>query len=231
MAQVARPAWIVFDMDGVLVDVHESYRETIRATVLHFTQRNVTHEQIQDYKNQGGWNNDWLLAQRLCADQGVDLDYATVVQEFQRLFLGDTTTPGLMQREKWIDNSGALHRLQQHCHFAIFTGRLREEAQLTLDRFAAGLTFDPIIGDDDVTLSKPSPEGLLQIMERAGDVPLVYIGDTLDDAHASAAAGVPFIGIASPSNSRYDHVVQLLRNAGAIAILDDINQLETVFTS
>ncbi len=32
-----RPTVLVFDMDGVLVDVTESYRETIQRTVEHFT--------------------------------------------------------------------------------------------------------------------------------------------------------------------------------------------------
>ena len=45
---------LVFDMDGVLVDVTESYRETIVRTVAHFTNLGVTREQIQDFKNQGG---------------------------------------------------------------------------------------------------------------------------------------------------------------------------------
>ena len=49
---------IVFDMDGVLVDVSQSYRETIRETVRHFGGPDVSHERIQDYKNSGGWNND-----------------------------------------------------------------------------------------------------------------------------------------------------------------------------
>ena len=39
---------IVFDMDGVLVDVTESYRESIAQTVKHFTGVEVTREQIQD---------------------------------------------------------------------------------------------------------------------------------------------------------------------------------------
>jgi HAD superfamily phosphatase len=42
---------LIFDMDGVLVDVTESFRETIRQTVEHFTGRQITFEQIQDYKN------------------------------------------------------------------------------------------------------------------------------------------------------------------------------------
>ena len=53
---------LVFDMDGVLVDVSESYRETIQRTVEHFTGKRATRESIQDWKNRGGWNDDWALS-------------------------------------------------------------------------------------------------------------------------------------------------------------------------
>ena len=43
-----RDQLIVFDVDGVLVDDTESYRETIIATVKHFTGREVTRELVQD---------------------------------------------------------------------------------------------------------------------------------------------------------------------------------------
>ena len=45
---------LVFDMDGVLVDVTDSYRETIVKTVEHFTGKTIERDSIQDYKNQGG---------------------------------------------------------------------------------------------------------------------------------------------------------------------------------
>ena len=41
---------LVFDMDGVLVDVTESYRETIQRTVEHFTGRRISRPEIQDWK-------------------------------------------------------------------------------------------------------------------------------------------------------------------------------------
>ncbi len=78
---------MVFDMDGVLVDVTESYRETIVKTVEHFTGKTISRDSIQDYKNQGGWNNDWLLSQKICRDMGVELPYPTVVEYFNYLFL------------------------------------------------------------------------------------------------------------------------------------------------
>ena len=42
------------------------------------------------------------------------------------------------------------------------------------------------------------------------------------------AAGVPFIGIAAPSNPRYEEVTRLLHADGAIAVLDDVNRIEEV---
>ena len=54
---MARSQVLVFDMDGVLVDVTDSYRETIVRTVEHFTRQRIERALIQEYKNAGGWNN------------------------------------------------------------------------------------------------------------------------------------------------------------------------------
>jgi HAD superfamily phosphatase len=53
-------------MDGVLVDVTESYREPSQRTVEHFTgAASRPAREIQDYKNQGGWNDDWKLSHHM----------------------------------------------------------------------------------------------------------------------------------------------------------------------
>jgi HAD superfamily phosphatase len=214
---------IVFDMDGVLVDVTESYRESIVQTVRHFSGKTIERAAIQDYKNQGGWNNDWLLSQKILADFGIDVPYPAVVEAFQALFFGPNGSDGLMQREVWIDSTGTLARLQAKYDFSVFTGRLRGEAQLTLDRFARHLNFQPVIGDDDVTRGKPDPEGLLKIPN-----PSYYIGDTVDDARASRLAGVPFIGIGHRGDDGHAKTVALMEAEGAIAILESINDLEQI---
>ena len=58
---------IVFDMDGVLVDPERSYRQTVVETVAYFANQapRVTLGELEDYKNQGGYNNDWALTQRI----------------------------------------------------------------------------------------------------------------------------------------------------------------------
>src|SRR4051794_9221840 len=92
---------LIFDMDGVLVEVTESYRETIQQTVEHFTGKRPTRETIQEWKNQGGWNDDWALSRALIQAESVQIDYEKVVEHFQKLFHGDGTN-GLILRERWI---------------------------------------------------------------------------------------------------------------------------------
>jgi HAD superfamily phosphatase len=66
---------LIFDMDGVLIDVSRSYRETIQRTVriyleacLDFEEGKrepVTKEDISLFKSAGGFNNDWDLTSGL----------------------------------------------------------------------------------------------------------------------------------------------------------------------
>ena len=116
---------IVFDMDGVLAEVTESYREAIVQTVEHFTGKRIQRDLIQDYKNQGGWNNDWSLSQKIASDLGVEIPY-----------------------------------------------------------------------------------------------------DTVDDARSARAAGVPFIGIAAHNHSRRDEILRLFQQEQAVAIVENVNEIE-----
>ncbi len=221
---------IVFDMDGVLAEVTESYRETIIQTVRHFTGRTIDRDVIQDYKNQGGWNNDWRLSQRICADLGAPVEYAAVIEKFNRLFFGGNYD-GLITREVWVPRAGLLERLARSFDLAIFTGRPLEDTGVTLRRNAAAIPFDPIITMESVSEPKPSPQGLRMIRELRPITPLYYVGDTVDDARSARAAGVPFIGIAALANPLHEEIASLLKAEGAIAVLDNVNELEGVLPS
>jgi len=62
---------LIFDMDGVLIDVSSSYRETIRQTILIYLKKclgleigvrgSISKEDIALFKSAGGFNNDWDL--------------------------------------------------------------------------------------------------------------------------------------------------------------------------
>jgi HAD superfamily phosphatase len=218
---VGTPAQVlVFDMDGVLVDVTESYRETIVRTVEFFTGTKITRELIQDYKNRGGWNNDWLLSQRICADLGHDIAYKTIVDKFNDFFLNE----GLINRERWLPKNGLLERLGEKFELAIFTGRSILEAEITLKREGYLKSF-LLVTSDDVEHEKPAPDGLLKIAAMRPGRQMLYIGDTVDDARSARAANVPFIGIAAPGGPKHDELVTLLQDEGAIRVLGNINEI------
>lgn len=218
---------VVFDMDGVLAEVTESYREGIVQTVEFFTGKRIEREIIQDYKNQGGWNNDWALSQKITADLGVQVDYDTVVQQFNVFFLGPKNDgQGLIQREGWFPKPGFLERLSETHGLAIYTGRVRYEAVITLDRFAKGIRFDPVLCADEIAVGKPAPDGLIEIQRRKPEAKLWYVGDTVDDARCARAAGVPFIGIAAHTHVKRDELVNLFQQEQAVAIVENINEIE-----
>ncbi len=217
---MARSAVLVFDMDGVLVDVSDSYRETIIRTVEHFTGKSVTRELIQDYKNQGGWNNDWALSQRMCSDLGCEIEYCAIVEYFNSIFLDE----GLIHRECWLPKDGMLDRLSRKYELAIFTGRNVREAEITLGREKVRDRF-LLITSDDVEREKPAPDGLLRIAGMHPGKTLTYVGDTVDDARCAKAANVPFIGIAAPGCVRREEILDLFRMEGAIQVLGDVNEI------
>ncbi len=222
------PGVIVFDMDGVLVEVSGSYREAIRETVRHFTGELVSEDLIQDFKNAGGWNNDWLLCHRLITDRGKNVEYQAVVDYFNHIFLGENGRPGLIQNEVWMPTDGLLERLQKLATLAIFTGRAQYEADATLNKYAQGISFDPLVTDDSVPKPKPAPDGLLLIQQQHPGKTIWYLGDTVDDARSAQAAGVAFIGVSTPHNPRHEEIDGILRGLGAFAILKDINELEAL---
>ena len=121
-------------------------------------------------KNAGGWNDDWQLSHHIVREAGIEAAFEEMVSHFQGLFLGNGSgEDGLMLRERWVAKPGVLEKLNEQFGFAVFTGRPKVEADMTLRRFAPGLVFAPVIGMEDVDNHKPAPEGLLKILEANRD--------------------------------------------------------------
>ena len=56
---------ILFDIDGVIRDVSNSYRMAIIKTVKHYCFWEPSIFEIDEIKNEGIWNNDWDLSLEL----------------------------------------------------------------------------------------------------------------------------------------------------------------------
>lgn len=227
MAVNSHPDVIVFDMDGVLVTAVDSYWETTRETVRHFTGDTISRDEIQNFKNAGGWNNDWLLSHRLISDRGKRVEYADVVEYFNQVFLGENGD-GLIRYERWMPKDGLLERLAERADLAIFTGRAKYEADATLGRYARHVKFHPLVTDECVANPKPAPDGLELIKREHPNKTLWYLGDTIDDARSARQARVPFIGVSIPDTPRHQETAQLLKQFGAFTVLEDVNALEAL---
>jgi HAD superfamily hydrolase (TIGR01548 family) len=72
---------VVLDIDGVLVDVADSYRRAIRESVERVYDETLTPGTVQAFKDAGGFNNDWELTDAaalfvLARREGYDGDVA-----------------------------------------------------------------------------------------------------------------------------------------------------------
>jgi len=73
---------VVLDVDGVLVDVADSYRRAIVESVAHVYGDSIARADVQGFKDAGGFNNDWELTDAaalyvLATREGLDLSVDT----------------------------------------------------------------------------------------------------------------------------------------------------------
>ncbi len=220
-AVLAEPV-LVFDVDGVLVDVSRSYRAAIQRTVEELTGKKVSPAEIQALKNEGGYNNDWDASRELARRKGLrpKVPRARVVEVFQEKYLGKNFD-GLCVRERWLLDKGLLERLAKNYRLAVLTGRPRAEAEFVLERFGVRGSFAEIVCMEDVPAGKgkPNPWGLREVLrrlgaERAGGAN-AYFGDTVDDQRAAKAAGLTAIGVLPCGQDQGRALARVLRKAGA----------------
>ena len=221
----SQPEIIIFDVDGVLVDVRGSFHKTVLETVRFFTGKRVTRKEFQRWKSKSGFNDDWKLSTAWVQSLGGKQSYDEVKAKFVELYWG-ANGKGNVAYEKWLLPRASLRRLSKRAELALFTGRVRAETDYTLDRCRVREYFRQVVTVEDVARPKPDPEGLLKILASRAPTSAVYLGDNVDDAIASEAAGIPFVGVL-PRNSdaRRTRSSQLAQH-GALAILGSITEFE-----
>ena len=219
------PQIVIFDMDGVLVDVHGSFHRSILATVHHFTGQRVPRTEIHRWKNRSGYNDDWRLTTDWICSLGRKVGYAEVKAQFHKFYWGENGD-GFVTSERWLLPRATLRKLSRRAELGIFTGRTRQELAPTLERFSVRGCFRRIVTTDDVRRSKPHPEGLLRILDGRDPATAVYLGDNVDDALAARAARVPFLGVLPHSSTARRLRATRLRECGAFAVFGHARELE-----
>ncbi len=227
---------VLFDMDGVLVDVSNSYRLAVKQTAERFLDREISLEVIQQYKNRGGLNNDWDLTEQLLLDHGLKIGKEKIIAVFQQIYKGKNHN-GLIQNEQWMIPGETLVKVARYFKTGIVTGRPRAEAMYTLKHFDMLSFFPVIIVMEDVPpgQGKPDPLGIRLALEKLEAAGGWYLGDTIDDMLAAKGAGLIPVGVVhncSPGNPQMPTHCQpeaILRQAGALEVITDFTNAAAVF--
>jgi HAD superfamily hydrolase (TIGR01548 family) len=213
-------------VDSVLVDVHGSFHKSIVDTVRHFTKKRVTFDEIHQWKNRSGYNDDWRLSTDWVASLGYDVPYEEVKAQFQKFYWGTKAMPGNVARERWLVTHAQLERWSRRAELALFTGRTRKELRHTLEGTVAHGIFRRAITIDDVKKGKPDPEGLRLLLNGMPRRDALYLGDNIDDALSAKRAGVPFLGVLPYGSHAHRTRAKSLREYGALEVLHSVRDLE-----
>lgn len=229
MKNILHKRVLLFDMDGVLVDVSESYRKAVIETVKYFTNAGVAAGEIQTFKEKGGYNNDWDLSEALIIQYGMNIEKVKIIEKFNDLYRGTDRTKGFNDNENWILSRNILKRIYHDNILGIVTGRPRAEAEYVLGKNSAAEYFDAVITMEDCPegRGKPDPYSINLALESLGKRKAIYFGDSIDDMKAARRAGIQVIGVLPP-DSKSDELPAILRGNGAETILYDINDIEGV---
>ncbi|WP_414548383.1 TIGR01548 family HAD-type hydrolase [Anabaena sp. CCY 0017] len=247
---------VIFDIDGVVRDVGNSYRRALADTVEHFTNTayRPTPGDIDQLKSEGLWNNDWEASQEFIyrhfeslgqTRQQLQLDYKTIVAFFQSRYRG--TDPdnwnGYICDEPLLLQPSYLEKLTESgIYWGFFSGATRGSATYVLHK-RLGLQSPVLIAMEDAP-GKPDPSGLfatIRLLETEinNNSAIIYVGDTVADMYTVRKAremnphrNLIGVGILPPhvqdTAAHSDVYTQTLLAAGAAIVLSNVQELNPV---
>ena len=196
---------VIFDVDGVLIDVRNSYREAVRKSVEIVIGKKILRKEVDEVKKMIGMNNDWDAAFVLLKKkQGKAVkfgkinrksdEYRKLKDVFQGLYQG-----GLMKKEKPLVSRKFFEELKKKkLKLGIVSGRPRNELAFVLKKEGFGKFFGKkaVIAMEDCVEQKPSGKPLLKVLKTLNAKNALYVGDSVDDVLAAKNAGIKsvFVG-------------------------------------
>jgi HAD superfamily hydrolase (TIGR01509 family) len=176
-----KPAAILFDMDGVLVDSLDSWWKSLNAALKNYKNEEISREEfIEKF-----WGHELLdNLEKLGLDGKIGAFcnniYYSYIDEL-KIFSG--TKKVLKKLDKYPK--------------AIITNTPRDCAVQILKKFGIDKHFKMVITSDQVQNGKPAPDIVFEACRRLDVKPeeVILIGDTKSDVKAGRAAGCRVIGI------------------------------------
>ena len=191
---------ILFDIDGVIRDVTNSYRMAIQETVGFFCGWKPSIQDIDSIKSEGCWNNDWDLSNemihRYVQKNNLSLEVPTrkkLIKCFEDFYFGGDPSNDSSEWSGFIKNETLLVKknlfdelTQRKIGWGFVSGAELPSAKFVLEQ-RLGLFSAPLVAMGDAP-DKPDPTGFILLSSKLSKIPLgdanppiAYIGDTVAD--------------------------------------------------
>ena len=191
---------ILFDIDGVIRSVENSYRLSLKKTVYKFSGWEPSYIDIDNAKNEGIWNNDWDLSleliKRCIEKENLNLKIPPreeIVKCFEDFYFGGDPNKdskywsGFITNEELLVDKQFFDSLQRNgIAWGFVSGAESASAKFVLEK-RLGLKSPPLISMGDAP-DKPDPEGFINLSEKllgnklgSSNIPIAYVGDTIAD--------------------------------------------------
>jgi len=215
---------ILFDIDGVIRSVENSYRLSLKKTVYKFSGWEPSYIDIDKAKNEGIWNNDWDLSleliKRFRKKENLNLEIPPreeIVKCFEKFYFGGDPNKdskywsGFITNEELLVDKKFFDLLKSNgIIWGFVSGAESASAKFVLEK-RLGLKAPPLISMGDAP-DKPDPKGLIELSKKliggklgTSNIPIGYVGDTIADVNTvmNAKKEIPSqkfisIGIAPP---------------------------------
>ena len=172
---------VLYDFDGTLLDSNELIAESWRHTVKSLAGREISDDEIRS--SLGEMLADSMRRLVPEADPDTARDF---YREYQREIFLDRISlfDGTKETLNALKEAGYKN--------ALATSRLKTSTFRALDWFGITDCFDTILTANDTDKFKPDPTPIFMVLDTLGCRPeeAIFIGDTVHDIEAGAAAGV-----------------------------------------
>lgn len=191
---------LLFDIDGVIRDVANSYRMAIQETVNKFCGLKPSLLDIDSIKSEGCWNNDWDLSlemiNRYIKKNNLPISAPkrkNLIESFDNFYFGgdpnqdSSQWSGFIQNEQLLVNKNLFHELsKQNIVWGFVSGAELQSAKFVLEQ-KLDLISPPLVAMGDAP-DKPDPSGFISLATKLSNgslgsstPPIAYIGDTVAD--------------------------------------------------
>ncbi len=190
---------VIFDCDGVMFNTNRANEAYYNQILQHFGRPLLTPKQFK-YCHMATGDE----AMRYLFD---DTGLAQAAQEY-RLNMGYSRFIQLMEIEPHLKS--LIDLLRPGIRTAVGTNRADTMAEV-MEVHGLNDFFDLVVTSRDVPTPKPAPDILNRVLDHFGIAPgqAVYIGDSIVDEQAAAAAGIPFVAYGDPVLKAAHHIESL----------------------